>query len=285
MNTPALRPFARRRGAFAAAVALFVYVGVFLTMNLADKLVLYPQTGRLDAPGAERRVVGEGRAAIEIWASRSRPQEEPAGYALRFYGNADRAEHWITSEARSYARQSIELWGVNYPGYGGSGGAATLAGVARSAGQSFDAMARVAGTKPVFVIGTSLGTTAALHVAATRPVAGCVLQNPPALRELIVGDHGWWNLWLLAFPISRQIPRELDSIRNAASAKAPAIFISAESDEIVATKYQRMVIDAYAGSKRVFLIPGARHNDPLPPAIDAQFHAAFSEMFSRVAAR
>jgi len=39
---------------------------------------------------------------------------------------------------------------------------------------------------------------AALSVAARRPVAGLVLQNPPPLRQLIMGHYGWWNLWLVA---------------------------------------------------------------------------------------
>jgi len=247
-------------------------------MNFADRLVLYPETEPLDARGAEPRLVGKGERAIEVWVARSRPGEDPAAYALRFFGNADRAERWVASEARSYQSSSIELWGVNYPGFGGSKGHATLAGVARAATEAFDAVASLAGRKPIFVIGTSLGTTAALHIAATRPVAGCVLQNPPALRELIVGDHGWWNLWLLAFPISRQVPRELDSVANASKATAPAIFLSAENDEIVAPRYQKLVIDAYAGPKRVIFVPRARHNDALPAELDAKFRAAFGEM-------
>jgi hypothetical protein len=109
-----------------------------------------------------------------------------------------------------------------------------------------------------------MGTVAALHVAAEREVAGVVLQNPPALRQLIVGDHGWWNLWLLAIPVSWQIPPELDSLANARRARAPAVFLMAENDEIVRPRWQRAILDAYAGPKQSFVLPGARHNDPVP---------------------
>ena len=67
-----------------------------------------------------------------------------------------------------------------------------------------------------------------------------------ALRQF-----GWWNLWLLAAPLAAQLPRDLDSIANAKASHAPAIFLLAEKDEVVAPRYHRLVVDAYGGEKRV----------------------------------
>jgi len=280
-------PVKRRPPYFLLAVLAACILMMFCT-PLPDQLILFPTTQRIDAHGATRHTIPFQNGELEIWTARSRLAQQHNhvdDYVLRFYGNADRAERWVALEADAFGERAIEVWGMNYPGFGGSTSPARLKRISPAALAAFDALKSEAGNQPIYVFGASIGSAVAMDVAANREVRGLVLHNPPPLRQIILRNYGWWNLWLLAFPISRQIPRELDSIRNAASAKAPAIFISAESDEIVATKYQRMVIDAYAGSKRVFLIPGARHNDPLPPAIDAQFHAAFSEMFSRVAAR
>ena len=93
-------------------------------------------------------------------------------------------------------------------------------------------------------------------------VAGLILHNPPALRQLILHQHGWWNLWLLAGPIAAQIPADLESIANARVAHTRAIFLLAEQDEIVAPRFQRLVVDAYAGEKRVITLRGAYHNSP-----------------------
>jgi alpha-beta hydrolase superfamily lysophospholipase len=60
-----------------------------------------------------------------------------------------------------------------------------------------------------------------------------------------------------------QIPRDLDSIENAKAIRAPAIFLLAERDEIVAPRFHRLVVNAYAGEKRVISLPGAYHNDPI----------------------
>jgi hypothetical protein len=59
------------------------------------------------------------------------------------------------------------------------------------------------------------------------------------------------------------VPAELDSIANAKASRAPAIFMLAEHDEVVAPRFQRLVVDAYAGEKRVIDLRGAYHNSPI----------------------
>ena len=139
----------------------------------------------------------------------------------------------------------------------------TLTAMAAQSLDAYDELRGIAGDRPIFVEGFSLGTVPALCVAARRPAAGIILQNPPPLRELIVGAHGWWSLWLLAWPLSLQVPRELDSIANAKASIAPAIFLLAERDRTVPLEYQRRVADAYAGQKRIILQRGADHVAPL----------------------
>src|SRR5207237_4101087 len=94
---------------------------------------------------------------------------------------------------------------------------------------AFDALKRAAGDRPIVVFGASLGTTTALHIAAHRQVAGLILHNPPALRQMILRQFGWWNLWLLAGPLARKLPHDLDSIANAKVVRAPAPFLRAQT--------------------------------------------------------
>ena len=63
--------------------------------------------------------------------------------------------------------------------------------------------------------------------------------------------------------MAAQIPADLDSIANARAVHARAIFLLAEQDEIVAPRFQRLVVDAYAGEKRVITLRGAYHNSPI----------------------
>ena len=207
------------------------------------------RTGNLD--GTIESARQQGRADIFI---------------LRFYGNADRADRWAAMEAEMWNDRAVEIWGMNYPGFGGSTGPARLARIGPAAVAAFDELRRHAtnksavesavpsgptpssalgtahATAPIVLFGTSIGATAALHVAVSRPteIAGLILQNPPPLREMILRQFGWWNLWLLAGPVALQIPRDLDCIANARASRSPAIFLLAERDEMVAPRFHRL---------------------------------------------
>ena len=204
-------------------------------------------------------------------------------YVLRFYGNADRAERWPAAEAEMWNGRAVEIWGMNYPGFGGSTGPARLSRIGPAALAVFDELKRHAINRPIVPFGTSIGATAALHVAASRPagIAGLILQNPPPLREMILRRFGWWNLWLLAGPVALQIPKDLDGIANAKSIHTPAIFLLAGKDEVVPPHYHKLVVEAYAGEKRVIQLPGAYHNDPIESAALANLNNAVDWLLAK----
>ena len=236
--------------------------------HLADHLILFPTRGPIDAGGAVRRTIPFENGNLEIWTAQSRRAKQQGRadlFILRFYGNADRADRWPAVEAEMWKDRAVEIWGMNYPGFGGSTGPARLARIGPGAVAAFDALRREAADMPIVAFGSSIGVTAALHVAASRPteIAGLILHNPPPLREVILRQFGWWNLWLLAGPVALQIPRDLDSIANARVIHTPTIFLLAERDEIVPARFHRLVVRAYAGEKRVIELRGAHHNDPI----------------------
>ena len=236
--------------------------------SLPDRLILFPTSSPINPGGAVRKTIPFQNRELEIWTAKSRPAQQQGHaeiFILRFYGNADRADRWAAAEADMWKDRAVEIWGMNYPGFGGSTGSARLSLIGPAAVATFDELKRYAADQPIVPFGTSIGATAALHVAASRPrgIAGLILQNPPPLREMILRQFGWWNLWLLAGPIALQIPRGLDSIANAEASHAPAIFLLAEKDEMVAPRFHRLVVNAYGGKKRVITLPRAFHNDPI----------------------
>jgi len=260
--------------------------------HLQDRLILFPTRSPIDASGAVRKTIPFEDGELEIWTAQSRRAQQQGHadvFILRFYGNADRADRWPAMEAEMWNDRAVEIWGMNYPGFGGSTGPARLSRIAPAALAAFVELQRQAtsqgdaapavtsgsssnpelraahATAPIVLFGASIGSTAALHVAVSHPteIAGVILHNPVPLREIIRRQFGWWNLWLLARPIALQIPRDLDSIANARASRAPAIFLLAERDEIVAPRFHQLVVQAYAGEKRVIELRGAHHNDPI----------------------
>jgi pimeloyl-ACP methyl ester carboxylesterase len=260
--------------AFVAA-----YFALIFFAHLPDHLILFPTRASIDAGGAVRKTIPFQSGELELWTAKSRRAQQSGRvdtYVLRFYGNADRAERWVAAEADEWNDRAVEIWGMNYPGFGGSTGPARLSRIGPAALTTFDELQRHANGQPIVLYGASLGASAALHIAAHRPVAGLILHNPPPLRQMILRQFGWWNLWLLAGPIALQIPWDLDSVTNAKATHAPAIFLLAEKDEVVAPRFHRLVVEAYAGEKRVISLPGANHNDPIEGAALADLNRALA---------
>jgi uncharacterized protein len=252
--------------------------------HLPDHLILFPTTAPINPGGAIRKAVPFQNGELEIWTAQSRRAREQGKadiYVLRFYGNADRAERWPAEEAEMWNDRAVEIWGMNYPGFGGSTGPARLSKIDAAALAAFDELKRHAADRPIVPYGASIGATAALHVAARRPVVGLILHNPVPLREMILRRFGWWNMWLLAGPVALQIPKELNSIENAKAIHAPAIFLLAEKDEVVPPRYHRLVVDAYAGEKRVISLRGAYHNDPIEGTALPDFYRSLDWLLAK----
>jgi uncharacterized protein len=259
------------------------YAAIIVFGGCADRMLLFPTTHPIDAGQAIRRMIDVDGRTVEVWTARSPAVLEGAevhGFVLEFGGNATRAEQIVRHVADRWQRHAIEVWVMNYPGFGGSEGPARLARIPGAAIATYDQLQRVAGERPIFVAGNSLGSAAALHVAANRPTAGLVLQNPPPLQRLIVRRHGWWNLWLAAGPVALQVPPELNALLTAPRVHSPGVFLLADQDEIVPPVHQRAVVDAYAGPKRIIPLAASRHNTSISGLAQRQLTEALDWLWS-----
>ena len=232
---------------------------------LADRLILQPT--RHDIHVLERRPYRflHGDGELEVWVHRVGLDTHgaPDLYLLEFPGTANRAEHYTDFLEDCWSRRSVEIWAVNPPGYGSSSGTAGLKKLPAMAERALQEIRRVAGDIPVIAAGGSLGSVSALYLAAQHKVEGVMVQNPPALREVILAQSGWWHFKWATRMIARQIPRELDSIANAQRATVPALVVTAQQDRVVLASIQRQIINAYAGPLKVFSMPDADHDTPL----------------------
>jgi hypothetical protein len=234
----------------------------------ADSWLLYPSTQPIDAGGAERRIFTYNARRIEVFIARSpgvRSGTQPQAYSLEFTGNSTRAEQVANQSARMWGARPVEVWVMNYPGFGKSEGAASLGLIPQASLATYDLLRQSSDGKPIILKGYSLGTTAALCVAARRPCAGMILQSPPPLQREIIQEYGWWNLWMAASITVLEIPEELNSLTNAPKIGAPAIFNIAGRDALVPPQYQMMVVDKYGGPKLCRIRSGAAHNTLILP--------------------
>jgi pimeloyl-ACP methyl ester carboxylesterase len=241
--------------------------------RLTDRLVLNPSRDPLPLEDKIAELMPYGEHKLEVLKMRV-GTGEPQAYILKFGGNGSRAERAETHPGEIWPHLNAEIWAVNYPGYGNSTGRASLKAMVRSADSIYEYMATIAKGKPIIVTGNSIGTTCPLYLAANRPIAGILLRNPPPLKQLIVGHHGWWNLWLGARVVAAGVPRELDSIANAKKSQVPAVFLMSGRDRVVPPRYQEQIQHAYAGPKQIVLDPQADHSTPLDPKVEADYLAS-----------
>ena len=222
---------------------------------------------------------------MEVFVARSPGAQEPKAFVLEFSGNASRAEWIATSAAQRWGVRPVEVWVMNYPGFGGSTGPATLASIAPAALATYDEIAKTAAGRPMVISGYSLGTCAALYVASERRADAIILQNPPPLQRGIMQRYGWWNLWLVSSAFSAQIPSELNALETAPKVKLPAIFILAGRDQTVPPQFQQMVVDAYAGEKHLIRMPQAGHGSPIEGEYAEQLQSELDWIWGQLPSR
>lgn len=232
---------------------------------LTDRLILQSTRHDIHVPERSPSRLPHGDGDLEVWVHRvgTDTRGTPDLYLLEFPGTASRAEHRTDFVEDCWSQRCVEIWAINPPGYGNSSGTASLKKLPAMAERALQELQQVAGETPVIVAGGSLGSVSALYLAARHRVDGLLVQNPPALREVILAQSGWWHFKWLARMIADQIPPELDSLANARRVTVPAVFVTAQQDTVVLPHIQRQIINAYAGPLKIFNMPDADHDTPL----------------------
>jgi len=228
--------------------------------RLVDAFVLQPTTDAIPVERKTRRVVEFDGGSFEVWVQQTTRDTSTAPdlYILKFPGTGGRAERMGGHPAEVWEDLSCEIWSVNPPGYGGSGGRASLRNTQPVVQAVHGKLACHAAGKPILVSGNSLGCLAALTLAANHEIAGLLLRNPPPLKQVIAGQYSRRTLGLSRL-VADHVPAEVCSLSNAAKCRVPALFIMSAEDRMVPPRYQQQIIDAYAGDRRIMILDGADH--------------------------
>lgn len=241
-----------------------------------------PDPKRVGVPNAEKvevvsadgtKLVGWFLKPVEAWGGRGRlgevasarnnlPQPPPASLTsptfpglLWFYGNGENiAAIWPV--VREFQPPGTAVLVIDYPGYGGSAGRTTEAGLYDAADAAYAALVARPGIDPrrIYVYGRSLGSAAATWVAARHPVAGLILESP----------------FTSAAAMARQsyavLPRfilrlSLDNLGRMRQIHCPVLVFHGDADRLVPAAMGRNVARAASGPVELVLIHDAGHND------------------------
>jgi pimeloyl-ACP methyl ester carboxylesterase len=240
---------------FGAALVLGVPGALYLAQ---DGILFLPQPGPVRPPLAR-----PGRAieplSIEVadgitvrgWFLRA--ARTPAPLLVYYGGNAEEVS-WQAAEPWP---ESWSLALVNYRGYGQSGGKPSERALFADAQRVLDTLAARADVDRarIVLVGRSLGSGVAVHVAAQRPVAGLVLISPFDSMTAL-GERHYPFL-----PVRTMLKHPFDSLARAPSITAPLLAIVGERDTIIPPEHSRRLFEAWGGAREWVVIAGAGHND------------------------
>ncbi len=176
---------------------------------------------------------------------------------LFFHGNAGNISHRVENLWYLH-RLGLGVLIIDYRGYGKSAGEADEEGLRRDAlaARSWLTAQGVAPQQTVY-FGRSLGAAVALQLALEEPPAALVLESPfTSIREL-----GRRHYPLLYTVLGWMLSDRYENRDKISRYQGPLLVFQGERDTIVPVEMARQLFAAANEPKRLYLIPGAGHND------------------------
>ena len=190
----------------------------------------------------------------------------PTAAVLVLNGNAgNRADR--APLARALVDRGYEVLLFDYRGYGGNEGSPTEEGLARDAAAAATALAEVASTDRLIILGESLGAAVAAQLAVESPPTAMVLRSPFLSLSAVAAVH-------YPYVPARLLLRDRYDITQPVSMiEVPILVVAGSADSIVPAHLSRAVYEAASPNAQWALIEDADHNDPAvsfgQPLLDA----------------
>ncbi|MBF0296126.1 MAG: alpha/beta hydrolase [Magnetococcales bacterium] len=204
-------------------------------------------------PRGEVHLVAEDGTPLRGWLVNA-PEEGRAPLLIYWGGNAEETSGFLLEDAARLRGWAV--LSVNYRGYGESGGKPGERALFDDARLVFDWAMRHPNIHPgrIAVMGRSLGSGVAVHVASERMVAGVCLVSPyDSIRAVAQGVYPYVPVrWLLRHPF--------DSLERAPIAFAPLLTLMATRDTVVPVAHSRRLIANWGGPHREREFADADHN-------------------------
>jgi len=175
---------------------------------------------------------------------------------LFLHGNAGNAYHRL-STALSLRRKRMNVLLIDYRGYGKSEGSPSEAGVYADgeAAMRYLIEERKFSNRDIYVLGRSIGSTAATFIAEREQIGGLILISPLSSGREMARKMGlgWF---------SRAVGDAFDNAGRASHIRIPTLILHGDRDQIVPISQGRQVFEALASRDKTFLtIKGAGHNN------------------------
>jgi alpha-beta hydrolase superfamily lysophospholipase len=242
--------------------------------------VFYPrvdQPGTSDLPNVTDGTIPTDDGVVLGYRLYTHTPDSPT--LVYFHGNGEIASDY-DNFADQFRRIGLSVMVVDYRGYGWSTGKPLISTLLSDAEKVLLSLPEIVGQKnPVFVMGRSLGSAPASHLAATHPdlLKGIIIESGFAHAPSIFGR-------LIGLPdsLTAKVPDVFDNARKIAAADLPLLVIHGERDTLIPVQNGQELYDVSPTTNKTILrIPGAGHNDLLLYGM-ADYFAAIKKFVEQV---
>lgn len=237
---------------------LLAYLALCALMYFGQRSQIYFPVRESDPPGASAiRLATDDGVDLKIWVV-----PRPGPRALMYFGgNAEDVAGNLPAFAPAFPAHSLYL--VNYRGYGGSTGSPSEAGLQADATAIYDHLS--ARHPEISVIGRSLGSGVAVHLASVRNIHRLVLITPFDSLVNVAREHFSY------LPVGWLMRDRYESVKRVPAVRAPTLVVIAGADEIIPRARAAALVAAFPASQvRSEVLPGATHNgfDRMPQYLE-----------------
>ncbi len=240
---------------------IFIVIAVGTLYFFQEKLLFFPRQTplqnltaikKLDGKVEEMSLHMDDGTKLNGWLLKNNTAK-PAKTIIYFGGNAEELSGSL------FSLQNISGWSValiNYRGYGSSEGSPNQVRLLSDALEIYKHFAQRPDVDPekIVIMGRSIGTGVAVHVAAHTRTAGAILVSP---YDSITGVA---KETYPAFLVDALLRNPFDSLKLAPAIKTPTLILIAENDVVVAPWRSHKLAQHWGGKVTVREIPLAGHN-------------------------
>jgi len=248
-------------------VPVLIYLGFLLWLFSSQRKFQYFPTNR-DKEGKGSTQLRPWRTEHgELLGYTNRPTA-PKKVVLFFHGNGGEAldREWMADLVPS----EVLLILAEYPGYGAKGGHATERLIFAEAERIADEVIAKWGNLPITVVGESLGSAVAVHIAVQKPVGKLALIAPFTSAVDLAKQR-----FSFLIPVDLLMKDRYETLSKVKNSRVPLHIVHGTQDEIIPFEMGKKLYDSYPGQKEMTEILGFGHNN----LDDALVHSPYASKF------
>jgi pimeloyl-ACP methyl ester carboxylesterase len=270
MSSPKIPKRSKLFYVLLSLVIAYLFV-VLLVLIFQRRLIYFPTrfpADMIESVAKDHGFLPWKNAGGQIIGWKITAKEVSTSSILILHGNAGCALDRDYIAQPIHAAADVDVFVLEYPGYGARKGSPTKANMDAAAEEAFQLLPS---GKPKYLVSESIGTGVACDLVKDHPseVAGLALFVP--YHNLAsVAQQKMWLLPAYCLLLDRFNPEEC--LKNY---RGPVKFIVASNDEILGPATGKKLADSYLGPKELLVVPGAHHND-----VSAQSPEWWREVFT-----